>query len=381
MSARIGALFTAVATTRESGEHGGWTTPTGDGGVVLAQVRCQPGGADLALVLAAIDPPTSTSAADAEAYCSRIAAGLAARAPGAAASVAILRATDRGLAGWVAGGVWIARLGRTVEMVVLPATIEALGRTLLASGAIATGPFGGRTIAIEGRRFAIVVANTMLSVGPAAFGDVEGVPERQLLRQVGASLATEGSQKLLAAWSLDREERREVDLQAGSQRGGLGFAHARIGIEPASDLSLASELDDDALPAALREAFFAGARDAFAATPGAGARLTILSALVHPVDATAARFRELGARAVAAARSDAPVPPPAADRAVGPAPLERTVVFARTGDVTHPYEAMVDGAKWQLRLGDFPAEPLYTLVIDGVVHTTLEQWPARWSKS
>ena len=49
-------------------------------------------------------------------------------------------------------------------------------------------------------------------------------------------------------------------------------------------------------------------------------------------------------------------------------------------DAEHPYRADVDGAHWLLRLNDFPAEPLFTLVIDGVDVGDLESWPAAWQR-
>lgn len=42
------------------------------------------------------------------------------------------------------------------------------------------------------------------------------------------------------------------------------------------------------------------------------------------------------------------------------------------------FEAAMEGARWQVRLNDFPAEPLYTLLIDGAEKLHFDDWPAFW---
>ena len=59
-------------------------------------------------------------------------------------------------------------------------------------------------------------------------------------------------------------------------------------------------------------------------------------------------------------------------------PFERPVTWSRTDDVEHPWAARVDGCDWLLRLGDFPAEPFYTLLIDGVEVASFDTWPEAW---
>lgn len=60
--------------------------------------------------------------------------------------------------------------------------------------------------------------------------------------------------------------------------------------------------------------------------------------------------------------------------------LRTHVTWTNTPDVHHPLSAVVDGQAWVLRLGDFPAEPLYTLVVDGDEIGSFDTWPASWTR-
>ena len=64
----------------------------------------------------------------------------------------------------------------------------------------------------------------------------------------------------------------------------------------------------------------------------------------------------------------------------GSAFTSRPVQWHKTDDVDFPYRAEVDGRTWQVRLNDFPAEPLYTLVIDGRPVEDLDEWPLAWQQ-
>jgi hypothetical protein len=58
----------------------------------------------------------------------------------------------------------------------------------------------------------------------------------------------------------------------------------------------------------------------------------------------------------------------------------RPVTWRRTGSAEHPYEAEVEGRRWTVRVNDFPAQVLYTLLVDGVEAEDLEEWPAAWTR-
>ena len=54
------------------------------------------------------------------------------------------------------------------------------------------------------------------------------------------------------------------------------------------------------------------------------------------------------------------------------------IVWESTGDGEVPYRARAGGRTLTVRVNDFPAEPLYTLLVDGQEVEDLEDWPAAW---
>lgn len=58
--------------------------------------------------------------------------------------------------------------------------------------------------------------------------------------------------------------------------------------------------------------------------------------------------------------------------------LELAIAWTHTGDAEIPYAAEVDGRRYTIRINDFPAEPLYTLLADGAELVDLEDWPPAW---
>ncbi|MEV6869005.1 hypothetical protein AB0M44_49605 [Streptosporangium subroseum] len=54
------------------------------------------------------------------------------------------------------------------------------------------------------------------------------------------------------------------------------------------------------------------------------------------------------------------------------------IVWERTGDAQFPYRAELDRNTLIIRVNDFPAEPLYTLLINEVEVEDLEDWPKAW---
>lgn len=67
-------------------------------------------------------------------------------------------------------------------------------------------------------------------------------------------------------------------------------------------------------------------------------------------------------------------------RMVGERRQERPILWQQTGDGEFPYRAEVEGRLFTIGVNDFPAEPLYTLLIDGQEVEELEDWPPAWIK-
>jgi hypothetical protein len=55
-----------------------------------------------------------------------------------------------------------------------------------------------------------------------------------------------------------------------------------------------------------------------------------------------------------------------------------SLAWEHTGDGELPYRAKVDGVELLVRVNDFPAEPLYSLLVNGQLECDLEDWPGRW---
>jgi len=62
------------------------------------------------------------------------------------------------------------------------------------------------------------------------------------------------------------------------------------------------------------------------------------------------------------------------------APGETPVDWERTGNLRQPFRAQVDGQTWIVQIAEFPEEPLYTLIIDGVAVGTFSGWPTAWTR-
>lgn len=61
-------------------------------------------------------------------------------------------------------------------------------------------------------------------------------------------------------------------------------------------------------------------------------------------------------------------------------PFERAIAWRKGPDPEYIWEAEVDGARWSVRLGDFPAEPLYTLLVEGREVASFDDWPPAWRR-
>lgn len=58
--------------------------------------------------------------------------------------------------------------------------------------------------------------------------------------------------------------------------------------------------------------------------------------------------------------------------------MGQPIAWEATCDAEFPYAVVLDGTRHVLRVNDFPAEPLYTLLVEGQPIADLEDWPPTW---
>ena len=58
----------------------------------------------------------------------------------------------------------------------------------------------------------------------------------------------------------------------------------------------------------------------------------------------------------------------------------RSISWKTTGDAEIPYSAIVEGKSFRIRVNDFPADNLYTLLSAGA-EFNFDEWPASWLKT
>jgi len=61
--------------------------------------------------------------------------------------------------------------------------------------------------------------------------------------------------------------------------------------------------------------------------------------------------------------------------------LTEEIMWNFTDDPEYPYRAVHDGKKLLVRLNDFPAEHLYTLLADDEEIVNFDDWAAAWSRA
>ncbi len=60
--------------------------------------------------------------------------------------------------------------------------------------------------------------------------------------------------------------------------------------------------------------------------------------------------------------------------------LYRAIKWNATGDAEFPYEAMLEGENTRIRVNDFPADNLYSMIV-GDTEFDFDDWPSAWSKT
>ena len=60
--------------------------------------------------------------------------------------------------------------------------------------------------------------------------------------------------------------------------------------------------------------------------------------------------------------------------------LRTPLDWSSTKDAERPFRARLGGDLWMIQLNDFPAEPMYTLLVDGKKVGDFDEWPAAWKR-
>ncbi len=60
--------------------------------------------------------------------------------------------------------------------------------------------------------------------------------------------------------------------------------------------------------------------------------------------------------------------------------LSKSIKWNATGDAENPYTATLEGKSVSIRLNDFPADNLYTLIV-GETEVAFDDWPSTWTKT
>ena len=54
--------------------------------------------------------------------------------------------------------------------------------------------------------------------------------------------------------------------------------------------------------------------------------------------------------------------------------------WVKTAHAEYPYQVEIQGKTWQIRINDFPAEPMYTLLVEGKVIGSFDEWSSQWQR-
>lgn len=60
--------------------------------------------------------------------------------------------------------------------------------------------------------------------------------------------------------------------------------------------------------------------------------------------------------------------------------IKRPIEWRETDDVDFPYRTELEGVALQIRLNDFPDEPLFSLILDGQHVDDFDDWPTLWKR-
>lgn len=60
--------------------------------------------------------------------------------------------------------------------------------------------------------------------------------------------------------------------------------------------------------------------------------------------------------------------------------VKEKITWQNSKNGVYPYFFKKGNAEFEIRVNDFPAEPVYTLIVDGKEISNLESWPENWQR-
>ena len=60
--------------------------------------------------------------------------------------------------------------------------------------------------------------------------------------------------------------------------------------------------------------------------------------------------------------------------------LKQKLEWVKTSDALHPLRTKAEGQELRIRIGDFPEESMYTLLVGEQEVAQFDDWPKTWSR-
>ncbi len=60
--------------------------------------------------------------------------------------------------------------------------------------------------------------------------------------------------------------------------------------------------------------------------------------------------------------------------------FEDPIFWIKSNDPEYPYKTNFNGVHMSLRMNDFPEARLYTLIVEGIIIESFDEWPPTWGR-
>lgn len=59
---------------------------------------------------------------------------------------------------------------------------------------------------------------------------------------------------------------------------------------------------------------------------------------------------------------------------------KKRLLWSSTDSAEYPFKTNVDGVEYKIRINDFPAEAMYSIIRDGKTRGDFDDWPSPWER-